>query len=266
MNEELMSVRKMINFDLDQAKLKEFYPGTSPNHAYTKIGIFLKKNGLEMMLNEYKFVDALMNHILKADKSFLFSYYIKMFSMVGSQSIKVEDTDCAEFRSACDGFKEMFEIGFSRDAIRQDEWGDKLMELFWFIEDEQLYVKFLKRKAAYLNKMVRTFAMAMSNERIVIAGAGYIGELTYALLKKSSSADILSFSDNNSKLWGEKKFNLDIISYEDAVNQYKDATFVVTSAFYKEDIVRRLTQLGLEKKNIRIINFDITPIQALSLI
>lgn len=45
MNEELMSVRKMINFDLDQAKLKEFYPGTSPNHAYTKIGIFLKKNG-----------------------------------------------------------------------------------------------------------------------------------------------------------------------------------------------------------------------------
>lgn len=45
--ENITPVRKMLNFDLDQARLKEFYPGSSPNNAYTKIGAFLKKNGFE---------------------------------------------------------------------------------------------------------------------------------------------------------------------------------------------------------------------------
>ena len=41
------SVQKMINFDLDQAKLKQFYPGKDHTYAYRQMGMFLKKNGFE---------------------------------------------------------------------------------------------------------------------------------------------------------------------------------------------------------------------------
>ncbi len=40
-------VHRSTNFDLDQAKLKEVYPGSSHTHAYRIIGAYLLKKGFK---------------------------------------------------------------------------------------------------------------------------------------------------------------------------------------------------------------------------
>ena len=94
-------------------------------------------------------------------------------------------------------------------------------------------------------------------EKCVIFGAGRYGIVSYELLKEIY--DIIGFSDNNEKKWGEKVLNLPVLKPE-LLLEIDRLTIIIASQWYAA-INSQLRKMGL--KNIKVfwykadINIDI---------
>ena len=224
---------------------------------------FLNKKGLFMMLEEYRFVDAFMKSVLEKEKAFSEVYYKKMFSMLQAQAKKIDLCDQEGLRAVWDGYKEYFRRGISEKAIRQDEWGILFMELEWFLEDEWGYISYLKRRENYLKRRANELKEDLNGKDVVIVGAGYIGELTYALLLNCVGTSVLSFCDNDSMLYGQLHCGKSVISVQEAAEKYRNAHFVIAIANFKFDVFDQLQEYGISQGQIRVINFDMNPLIAI---
>lgn len=72
-------------------------------------------------------------------------------------------------------------------------------------------------------------------EKIILFGAGKIGESVYELLKKRKEDNIIEcFCDSNIELWGKKIGDLTVKSYEECKNS--SSKFVITSTRYMNEI------------------------------
>ena len=226
---------------------------------------FLNKKGLMMMLEEYRYVDSIMKNILSKDSSFKVAYYKKMFSMLQAQSKKIDLNNSEDLEDVWQGYKTYFIEGIKGNGIRQDEWGTLLFELEWFIDDPIGYVSYLQRKECYLKKRAMDLAVELRGKKVIIVCAGYIGELAYSLFSRDDQIELTAFADNNKKLEGKSKFNLKIISLDEACKSHPDCAFVIANVKYKIQLYDQLQELGINESNIRVINFELNPLLALGM-
>lgn len=68
--------------------------------------------------------------------------------------------------------------------------------------------------------------------KIVIFGTGERGDEAYRIIQCLSRYKIVAFSDNDRSKWGTKRYGFDIISPNDIISRYKDASIVIASAYY----------------------------------
>ena len=163
------------------------------------------------------------------------------------------------------GYKTYFIEGIKSDGIRQDEWGTLLFELEWFIDDPIGYVTYLQRKECYLKKRAMDLSMELRGKKVIIVCAGYIGELAYSLFSRDDQIELTAFADNNKKLEGKRKFNLKILSLDEACKSHPDCAFVIANVKYKIQLYDQLQELGINESNIRVINFELNPLLALGM-
>lgn len=87
----------------------------------------------------------------------------------------------------------------------------------------------------------------------VIFGAGAKG---MDILQWLCSNDIenIVLADNDSKLWGQDKAGILIVSPEECVQKNPDAVYIVANKMHSQEIKEQLLQLGVEDSRISIYN------------
>ncbi len=96
--------------------------------------------------------------------------------------------------------------------------------------------------------------MLQEPEKIVLFGAGKYGSVILAALKREGIISVRCFCDNNNKSIGRFIDGLEIISPQDALEQYPDACFVITPKDYENEILRQLVHMGVQIEKIVIFN------------
>lgn len=107
----------------------------------------------------------------------------------------------------------------------------------------------------YYRKIIR---MLRAPKRLVLFGAGKYGEKILTALKREGIDTVQCFCDNSSSAVGNLIDGLEIISPQDAVEQYADACFVITPKDYENEILRQLVHMGVDIENIVIFNIKNT--------
>jgi FkbM family methyltransferase len=107
-----------------------------------------------------------------------------------------------------------------------------------------------ERLSAVLSKGVCPVdAGEVTKRRPVLFGAGRLGQITRAGLRKTS-LEPLAFADNNPRIWGSQVDGLEVISPDEAVRRFgADVPFVVT--VYTGGVVRR----QLRDRGLRVFSF-----------
>ena len=89
-------------------------------------------------------------------------------------------------------------------------------------------------------------------KQVIIFGAGIRGDNCIDLLQ-AKDVSIAAISDNKVTLWGTKKYDIPILSPEEATELYKEMDeicFVVASKFYTEEIKEQLLKNGVAEQDI----------------
>ncbi len=135
----------------------------------------------------------------------------------------------------------------SKETLCAEKW--KCLELF-LREPEELYA-YDRERCVQRENALDAFWGAIGEEEVVIVGCGRWGSLLVYLLKKHG-LKVAAFCDNNEKLWGQTRDNLNVLSLRDAFAQYGDAQFVIASKFHSGELERQLIEMGVSKEKIRI--------------
>jgi FkbM family methyltransferase len=116
-----------------------------------------------------------------------------------------------------------------------------------FSFEHQLVEVMKKDITALINEQKKTFEQltAVTGETFILFGAGRLGQLTLAGLRK---ADVkpLAFTDNNPKLWNTSIEGLRVLSPQDAVNQFSQKAIFVITVYTSQPVWEQLTALGLK--------------------
>jgi len=80
---------------------------------------------------------------------------------------------------------------------------------------------------------------------VVIYGAGRMGQIFLANLKKKGIAP-LAFADSNSSLWGKRLAGLEITNPEVIIKQYNPIAFLIASLLYESEIHAKLQSLNAD--------------------
>lgn len=107
----------------------------------------------------------------------------------------------------------------------------------------------------YYRKLVR---LLKEQKELVLFGAGKYGTAILAALKREGINNVRCFCDNNEKALGKIVDELPVISPGDALEQYPDASFVITPKDYENEILRQLVHMGVDIESIVIFNIKNT--------
>lgn len=107
----------------------------------------------------------------------------------------------------------------------------------------------------YYRKLVR---ILKEQKELILFGAGKYGTAILAALKQERIDSVRCICDNNGKLIGQLIDGLEVISPQDALEQYPDACFVITPKDYENEILRQLVHMGVAIENIVIFNIKNT--------
>lgn len=128
-------------------------------------------------------------------------------------------------------------------------------EICHAIAEEKPCLSDLHFTTFYYRKLIK---MLKAPEELVLFGAGKYGGAVLAALKREGIDGVRCFCDNNDKAWGNLIDGLEVISPQEAVEQYPDACFVITPKDYENEILRQLVHMGVDIENIVICNIKNT--------
>ena len=108
---------------------------------------------------------------------------------------------------------------------------------------------FKQSKQAYVDCLNSRFpnlpAVLEGQLPVVIYGAGRMGQIFLANLKKKGIAP-LAFADSNSSLWGKRLAGLEITNPEVIIKQYNPIAFLIASLLYESEIHAKLQSLNAD--------------------
>lgn len=218
--------------------------------------------GLKMMLDEYIFIEEFMKNNNEKVKKFYPYFYLKMFHQFRGQlekSIRFGTFD-SELKNTIRKYKELLDRGISDGYIRQDEFGNELVELYILFENEELYFKYLKKIYKTQDRCYSDFIKTISaKEKVVLVCCGDKGRNLYCLLKKNGCENVIAVCDNQMDKWETPFFDKIIKSVEYVCREYNNTFFVIANDKYHNDLKRQLLKLGIEDRSIEIFNLPIFP-------
>lgn len=218
--------------------------------------------GLKMMLMEYKFIEKFMRHHFPKVKDFYPYFYLKMFHQFRGQlekSVRFRKYD-SELEDTIQKYKELLDKGLHDGYIRQDEFGDELIELYILYSDQKLYFNYLKKLYKAQDKSYTNFINNIkAKEKIIIVCCGDKGKNLYCLLRKNGCNNIIAVCDNQIGKWETNFFDKIIKPVDFVCKNYSDAFFVIANDNYHNELKRQLLKLGIRNEFIKIFNLPIFP-------
>ena len=104
-----------------------------------------------------------------------------------------------------------------------------------------------ENNALYYNKLF------YGKEPIVVVSMGKLGKKLIALQKYYGRRSICAVCDNDKNLQGDIIDDYVVLSVEKAVNEHKDAVFIVANKLYSNEIQSQLISLGIEISRILLV-------------
>ena len=137
--------------------------------------------------------------------------------------------------------------------IPDEQWNKKELDFIKAIRKSADHVgEYLKQDDIRWSKSCEMLKGLSDDEQLYIFGAGNLGEIIYKYLVGRGLSP-KAYVDNNTGLWGTKKGGVKIISPAELIAT-KDATVVVCSENYAEEIANQLQNENVEPDRIILCN------------
>ena len=120
------------------------------------------------------------------------------------------------------------------------------------IENEKLFDQCIEsefQQSSARLQSLQIFVQSIEREKIVVCGSGIRGKQVLDLIGKEK---ILCYCDKNKNLHGSDVETIPILSYEMGIGKYPEATYVITSKYYANEIKETLIDKGISEKKIVI--------------
>lgn len=133
--------------------------------------------------------------------------------------------------------------------------------LYSFLDDVDFFEKNIAQSDSMYVKEIRTMLDQVLGKSLVIFGASQRGQYFYQILKsicndlKDNNTDVKCFCDNSKEL--EKKIIMGkkIMQVKQAVDCFKEATFIISSIRHSEEMAKQLKEYGICEENICFYNY-----------
>lgn len=98
-----------------------------------------------------------------------------------------------------------------------------------------------------INNVVELF---LNNKECVLFGMGVVGECILGIMDELESNSVSVICDNNNMLQGQYRHGIQIISPNEAVEKYYDATYIIASKKYAAEMRSQLRSAGVADERI----------------
>ena len=128
------------------------------------------------------------------------------------------------------------------------------------IEGADFFMKYAEIVAGVQSERdVEFLKIVIREKKIILFGSGVRGNAIYAFLKGNGVDSIVAFCDNNTNKQSTKNYGVGILSPEDAVKNYTDALFILTSPALEDEAKKQLADLGVGDNDILSYRLSTTP-------
>lgn len=218
--------------------------------------------GLQMMYDEYDFIDSFMKNNFDKVRNFRYYYYFKMYQQFCGQLKKFlrSNKDYGLISELVGRYKNMFLKGIKNGGVRQSEFGSLINEIYMLCFDEKLYIKKLTHSIKCFNKTcVELFKEISSKKSVVIVCFGNKGQSLYCWLTRNGCRNIVAICDNNPSVHGKIHYEHEILSVENACKYYSSAYFMVANDAYYTQIMKQLLDNGISFDQMERFNLPMGP-------
>jgi glycosyltransferase involved in cell wall biosynthesis len=152
----------------------------------------------------------------------------------------------------CDRMYEDFS-SLVKDLDEVDKiWGKKdpnNRQLRMLLTDKNRYLKYMEDLLSEYDKNIAALLKRLKGRQIVIFGCGNWGTELHNLLLEHG-VDIVSFCDNSREKQGREINGILVRDLNFVTEKFESPFFVVASAVYGGQIIRQLTEAGIDSENI----------------
>lgn len=105
------------------------------------------------------------------------------------------------------------------------------------------------------NEKIQLKELLLNNNQIVQFGCGSDGVRLLGYLQSQDLLEkITCICDNNRGIQGSKLFGINICSFDEAIDKYPNAVFLIASLHYADEIKMQLLNYGVKEDNIVVVN------------
>lgn len=201
------------------------------------------------MCDEYDFAKERVSRYPEIWKEVYYSYLGKRYGACAWTLRKL----APELRQElCDRMYEDFS-SLVKDLDEVDKiWGKKdpnNRQLRMLLTDKNRYLKYMEDLLSEYDKNIAALLKRLKGRQIVIFGCGNWGTELHNLLLEHG-VDIVSFCDNSREKQGREINGILVRDLNSVTEKFESPFFVVASAVYGGQIIRQLTEAGIDSENI----------------
>ncbi len=217
------------------------------------------KNGLNMMLKEYEYIDGYMKNS-EAAKPFMKNYYYKLFHQFRAQYRKTGN-NFSENAHVVGMFMDMLREGYKNGLIDPLVWNIDYLDFLLLLRNPEVYLTYDVALQETLMAAYRELLAGLKNynSEIVVVSAGERGKALYLMVAEYMDGDGLWICDNSRELQGTNFGYHGIESVEQAAKKHRDAVFIIENELHNIELHEQL--IKLEVPESRILDFRL-PIDA----
>lgn len=208
------------------------------------------KRGFRYLVEEYAYV----NQFLKGKgKEWYQVYYEKMLSQcLGRfQMMAISGTFWEEAISDMEILRKRLLQAVENNFLLPsdlDSQTQRLLELF--LEGSNniytYYMREIQKKADSVCEIIRM----VNRQQVIVFGCGGVGKFFHALLEDNCPGLVVTYCDNNEALHNLKVQGIPVLSPKQAVQEYPNAYYVITSRRYSSEIREQILRLGIKGSQI----------------
>lgn len=139
---------------------------------------------------------------------------------------------------------------FSKECSLYADLTDSQKESVELLRNRSTLRNHLNEKQERSRQLGKLFAKIEQGEKFVLVSAGRYGERMLLLQEMSGRKCMKAVADNNPMLQGKKWNGYSIISVSEAVQKYKNDTFIIANRKHSDKIQKQLENMGVSSDKI----------------
>ena len=216
--------------------------------------------GLEMMAEEYKFIESDKKRKPKLFEPFLPVYYLKLFHQFTGQASKV-GTGYESIRREVASFRKWLMEGRESGNLRIEIFEDEYSKVEDFLDEPEAFLNNFWKKTSDNIKAWEIFIddLMRRGREFVVVSAGDRGKGMYMLLVRNLPRSKVWICDNAASKHGKKIGYSTVMPVELTVQEHPAAVYVVANEKYGYELREQLQSLGIDNKNIIVSEMPVGP-------